>query len=163
MNGGLSSVSRMLLALIGLVAAAVFVSPQHAGGASVSGPESALRTIPILIGRKTIQARVADTDSTRQEGLLGWDTISDDTGMLLDFRIEGKYAIHMQGMKFPIDAVWIDQAGEIKLVYEDIPVNTGQIFPSMFPCRYCLELKAGFCKRFGVQTGQRVKLGVQAP
>ncbi len=163
MNGGLSSLSRFFLALTCLIGGAVLVSPHHAGGASVSGPESALRTIPILIGKKTIQAKVADTDLTRQEGLLGWDTITDDTGMLLDFRVDAKYAIHMQGMKFPIDAVWIDQSGEIKLVYEDIPVNTGQVFPSMFPCRYCLELKAGFCKKFGVQAGARVKLGVQAP
>jgi len=149
----------MFLAATCLIGGVLLVGSHHAGGSSVSGPESALQTIPISIGGKTVQARVADTDPTRQEGLLGWNTISSDTGMLLDFRIEGKYAIHMQGMKFPIDAVWIDQAGEIKLVYEDIPPNTGQLFPSMFPCRYCLELAAGFCKKFGVREGERVRLG----
>lgn len=163
MNGGRSSLSRVFVALACLMSGAMLVSSPHAQGASVAGPDSGLRTMPILIGTKTIQAKVADSDLTRQEGLLGWKSITDDAGMLLDFRIEGKYAIHMQGMKFPIDAVWIDQAGQIVLVYEDIPVNTGQIFPSMFPSRYCLELKAGFCKKFGVHTGARVKLGGEAP
>ncbi|MBI4965264.1 MAG: DUF192 domain-containing protein [Desulfomonile tiedjei] len=130
---------------------------QRTGNSNVSGPK--LHTISISLNRVTIRAVVADSDATRRQGLLGWDKITDDLGMLLDFAVPGQYAIHMQGMKFPIDAIWIDSDGTIKLVYEEIPANSGQIYPSMFPCRYCLEVNAGFCKRNQIKAGQKVRFG----
>jgi uncharacterized membrane protein (UPF0127 family) len=117
------------------------------------------RTISITLGNQTIRAVVADTDASRREGLLGWSQITEERGMLLDFAMEQQYAIHMQGMKFPIDAVWIDANGLIKLIYEDIAPNSGLIYPSMFPCRYCLEIKSGFCKKYGIKIGQTVQFG----
>jgi len=115
--------------------------------------------ISITLGNQTITAVVADTDASRREGLLGWSQITEERGMLLDFAMERQYAIHMQGMKFPIDAVWIDANGLIKLTYDDIIPNSGLIYPSMFPCRYCLEIKSGFCKKHGIKIGQTVQFG----
>jgi len=121
------------------------------------------RTISITLGNQAIRTVVADTDASRKEGLLGWDHITEDTGMLLDFGMQGQYAIHMQGMKFPIDAVWIDGNGAIKLIYGDCTPNSGLVYPSMFPCRYCLEIKAGFCKKYGIRIGQNVQFGAPKP
>jgi uncharacterized membrane protein (UPF0127 family) len=153
----LRSAQALLVAtILGLsFAAASTDEPQRAVSSAPVG--SQLKTMSISINRVTIRAVVADTDPTRRQGLLGWDRITDDLGMLLDFVVPGQYAIHMQGMKFPIDAIWIDSSGNIQLIYEEIPPNSGQIYPSMFPCRYCLEVKAGFCKRNQVKMGQKVK------
>jgi uncharacterized membrane protein (UPF0127 family) len=129
-------------------------------GPRARGHSESMRTVPITVGNRTIMAVIADTEPARIRGLLGWASIRDDTGMLLDFVTEGEYAIHMQGMKFPIDALWIDSTGAIKLVYEDIRPNSGMTYPSMFPCRYCLEINAGFCRRYGVKIGQSVRFGV---
>lgn len=120
-------------------------------------------TTLVILGGQTLRATIADTEKTLTEGLLGWSKISEKDGMLLVFSVPGQYAIHMQGMKFPIDALWIDTNGVIKLIYEDIPPNSGRIYPSMFPCRYCLEIKAGFCSKYGVKAGQTVRLGVSPP
>ena len=122
-------------------------------------PSQNLRSLSITLGSKTILAKVADNDSSRTQGLLGWSSINEETGMLLEFPFEADYAVHMQGMKFPIDAIWMDSKGVIRLIYEDIQPNSGQVYPSMFPCRYCLEVKAGFCKKFGVKIGQNVSFG----
>ena len=118
-----------------------------------------LRSVAVTLGSKTILAKVAEDESSRIQGLLGWTSINEETGMLLAFAVEGDYAIHMQGMRFPIDAIWIDSKGVIKLIYEDIQPNSGITYPSMFPCRYCLEVKAGFCKKFGVKMSQTVSFG----
>ena len=117
---------------------------------------SKLNVIPIQIGATTIKAHHANTIASRIEGLLGWDTITYEQGMLLDFDREGEYAIHMQGMKFPIDAVWIDRAKTIRLIYQNIQPNSGVTYPSLFKSIYCLGLKAGFCKKFNVEVGQKV-------
>jgi len=116
-------------------------------------------TVPITLGTKTITATLANTDSTRIKGLLDWSQIGEDQGMLLDFIRPGVFAIHMQGMKFPIDAVWIDSDGLIKLIYGQIQPNSGIVYPSLFKVRYCLEIAPGFCKKFGIKEGQKVILG----
>ena len=116
----------------------------------------------LTLGTATIAAVVANTEATRISGLLGWSSISDREGMLLDFGIARTYAIHMQGMKFPIDAVWIDSADKIVVIYHSIQPNSGLIYSSLVPAAFCLELKAGFCKQFGVKEGQRVRFGASS-
>ena len=147
--------SRILAAtLLTMLLAATSVvgdnSPQKGKG---------LPTIKLTLGTATIEAVVANTDESKISGLLGWSTISDQEGMLLDFGADGTHAIHMQGMKFPIDAVWINSAEEITLIYESIQPNSGLVYPSMVPAAFCLELRAGFCKKFGVRVGQKVLFG----
>lgn len=116
-------------------------------------------TIPITLGARIITATLANTDAARIEGLLGWAQIGEDQGMLLDFIRPGFFAIHMQGMKFPIDALWIDSNGVIKLIYSQIQPNSGIVYPSLFKIRYCLEIAPGFCKKYGVKEGQKVVFG----
>ncbi|MGC8604751.1 MAG: DUF192 domain-containing protein [Desulfomonilaceae bacterium] len=116
-------------------------------------------TVPVTVGGKTITATLANTDTSRAQGLLGWDQIVESQGMLLDFIRPGVFAIHMQGMKFPIDALWIDSNGVIKLIYSRIQPNSGIVYPSLFEVRYCLEIAPGFCKKHGVKEGQKVTFG----
>ncbi|MGC8907917.1 MAG: DUF192 domain-containing protein [Desulfomonilaceae bacterium] len=127
-------------------------------GQSTGQHPSNERRVSITLGGKTIHAVVADQEKTLLEGLLGWDRITDEEGMLLDFGRSGQYAIHMQGMKFPIDALWIDASGVVKLIYEQIQPNSGRIYPSVYSCRYCLEIQSGFCKRYGVKEGDKIRL-----
>jgi uncharacterized membrane protein (UPF0127 family) len=170
MNAGKSKEIKYMIHTIVLVM--LFI---HSGMLPVSGsPETVIfngfqlaqnsgekKTVSVTIGKKTLRAVIADRDKTRTEGLLGWGTITDEEGMLLDFSAPGQYAIHMEGMKFPIDAVWIDSKGVIKLIYEKIQPNSGRVYPSIYSSRYCLEVKAGFCERYGVQEGQTISF--QAP
>ncbi len=116
-----------------------------------------MQKVPVIVGGKTIRAVLANTTQSRILGLLGWNSIDEETGMLLDFIVDVDSAIHMQGMKFPIDAIWVDSKGEIRLIYQEIQPDKGLAYPSMVPCRYCLEVKAGFCKKYGVQIGQKIR------
>jgi uncharacterized membrane protein (UPF0127 family) len=135
--------------------------PSTAMSKQTSQGGAKLNIVSVKIGTTTVKAHHANTTASRIEGLLGWNSISYDQGMLLDFGREGEYAIHMQGMKFPIDAVWIDSTKTIRFIYENIQPNSGVTYPSLFKCLYCLELKAGFCKKFNVKVGQKVALGVE--
>ena len=130
-----------------------------AEGSTATPEKQKLPQVIVRLGGQSILADVANTDRSRTEGLLGWTDITENRGMLLDFGVEREYAIHMQGMKFPIDAVWADSAGEIKLIYDSMRPNSGLVYPSMFPSAYCLEIKAGFCKKYGIKIGQRMSFG----
>ncbi len=142
-------------------AAALAVSVPGISYSTDKDPDSShiglpFRSVPIKLGNKTVNAVVADSHQLRVQGLLGWASINEDAGMLLDFIVPGNYAIHMQGMKFPIDAIWIDSNGAIKLVYDEIPPDSGKVYPSLFSCRYCLEVQAGLCKKYGIKSGQNI-------
>ncbi len=113
-----------------------FAQERQLHNQSASGDQTYTKKISITLGEKTIKAVVADQEKTLLEGLLGYDSLTDDEGMLLDFGKPGQYAIHMQGMKFPIDALWIDARGVVKLIYEQIQPNSGRIYPSVYSCRY---------------------------
>jgi uncharacterized membrane protein (UPF0127 family) len=149
----------LMMILVGLI---VVVSGEAEPTQGADGAQTQLSSMPVTLGAKTLTAFVANEDWSRTEGLLKWNAINEEQGMLLDFVFPAKYAIHMEGMKFPIDALWIDAHGAIKLIYEDVSPNSGQIYPSLFPCRYCLELKAGFCKKYGIKMGQTVVFGSTA-
>ncbi len=149
--------SRTLITILASLIAGVAGNAEPARAAEEANTK--LSTMPVTLGTKTVTASVANDDRSRTEGLLPWNTITEDQGMLLDFVLPSEHAIHMQGMKFPIDAVWIDARGVIKLIYEDIKPDSGRVYFSYFPCRYCLELKAGFCKKYGVKAGQTVVFG----
>ena len=147
-----------LILLISIFAAVV--TAEERAGSVTAGPKTETPAIiPVTLGGKTIQAVVADTNKSRGRGLLGWETISEEQGMLLDFLREGNYAIHMETMKFPIDALWIDDRGTIRVIYDDLMPNSGLSYPSVVPCRYCLEIQAGFCKKYGVKMGDQVQFG----
>lgn len=151
----------LFFAMVAAILFAASSSPAQSNGHSDDHTVKALSTstVPITLGARTVAATVANTDTTRIEGLLGWAQITEDQGMLLDFIRPGFFAIHMQGMKFPIDALWIDSNGVIKLIYSSIQPNSGIVYPSMFKIRYCLEIAAGFCNKYGIKEGQKVKLG----
>jgi uncharacterized protein len=139
--------------VVGILLTIVWIGPLPA----LETPGGKMQTVAVSLGGKTIHAVLANTSESRMQGLLGWNSIDEETGMLLDFLIDAQSAIHMQGMKFPIDAIWADANGEIKLIYQDIQPDKGLTYPSMFPSRYCLEVKAGFCKKYGVRAGQKLK------
>ena len=64
-----------------------------------------------------IRAEVADTFAKRARGLLGRDGVPPREGLL----IPKCNAIHTLGMRFPIDAEFLDRAGKTTRVVRDIP------------------------------------------
>lgn len=66
-------------------------------GQSTGQRPSNERRVSVTLAGKTIHAVVADQEKTLLEGLLGWDRITDEEGMLLDFGRSGQYAIHIRG------------------------------------------------------------------
>lgn len=119
-----------------------------------------IRIAPVTVGNLKIRAVAAHTEKGLRKGFLGWERVSDDEGMLLDFVIESSYSIHMQGMKFPIDAIWADKLGVVNAVYHDIKPNSGVNYPSLSPSRFCLELKAGSAKKSGLRVGDKLEIGI---
>ena len=94
---------------------------------------------------------VADSAWTRSKGLLGRSSLDEDEGILL--RPGG--SIHMFFMRFPIDAVFLDDRLRVLRVAADLKPWR---MASKRRAKSVLELPAGRCARAGVVEGDLLTL-----
>ncbi len=118
--------------------------------------EEPMRKVLVSGDKGSVVAEIADTDQLRVTGLLSKKELKENQAMLLDFIRTGYYAIHMNGMAFPIDAIWMDETGKILTIYRNIQPDSPQVFPSVEQARYCLEAPAGSAARLGMEKGERL-------
>ena len=104
-----------------------------------------------------LSVRIADTPKTQAQGLSGTDSLPDDQGMLFVFPQDGTYQFWMKDMKYALDILWLDDAGHIVYIKENLSPDT---YPASFgptaPARYVLEVNAGFVAAHNVQLGDIV-------
>ena len=94
---------------------------------------------------------VADSFFSRLKGLLGRDALPQGEGLY----IVPCDSIHMFGMKFPIDTVFVDRDLAVLEVVADVPIG------GKASCRGAhgvLELPAGTAERLGVAKGDRLSM-----
>ncbi len=82
-------------------------------------------------------ARIAATMLSRMVGLLNRSNLASGEGLFLD----KCNSIHMIGMKFAIDALFLDKKGIVVGMLENFP--PGKISKVFFQAKSCLELPAG--------------------
>ena len=94
---------------------------------------------------------VADGFFSRLRGLLGRSGLEDGEGLL----ISPCWSIHCFGMKFAIDAVFLDKDYRIVSIHPDMKPGA---MASNRKARYVLELKAGEAARHDIQVGEQLKI-----
>lgn len=89
---------------------------------------------------------------TKLRGLLGTDTLPAGEGLYL----ERCNQIHMFGMRYAIDVVFIDKKSRvIGLCHE---IGPGRISPAYWNARGCLEVPAGTILDTGTQIGDEIEI-----
>ena len=119
--------------------------------------------VEVRIGRLVIQAELARTAEERALGLGGRDAMAPDAGMLFVFPQEHVPVFWMQGMRFPLDFIWISRDGRVVDLTEEVPppapgtpdAELPRYTPSA-PVLYALEVNAGVIDQAGVEVGDTV-------
>lgn len=111
----------------------------------------------IQIGGVLLKVEVQDTDSLREKGLSGRESLGENEGMLFVFDEPGRYGFWMKDMNFPIDIIWIDSERTVVEVTKEVAPDTfPKTFYSQKTVRYIVETKAGFTRENNVQPGDKV-------
>ena len=84
---------------------------------------------------------------TRLRGLLGRTSLADGEGLL----IAPSRAVHMYGMRFPIDVAFLDRERRVVATYSDLP--PGGRTKVHRRARFALELPTGTLARTGTVPG----------
>jgi len=96
--------------------------------------------------------RVADRAWSRLKGLIGKSSLDVGEGLLFT----ACQAVHMYGMRFPLDVVFMDESGTVVATYEDLePGHRTTVHRDAY---YALEVPSGTVGRTRTLVGDRVHL-----
>lgn len=113
--------------------------------------------IPIVIGSTTAQASLADSLPERIKGLSDTPYLPDGIVKLFAFGAEGEHSIWMKDMNYPIDIIWVEKAGSIVHIKQNVaPETYPESFASPKPAWYVIETPAGFVEKSGISVGDEV-------
>jgi uncharacterized protein len=98
------------------------------------------------------RAAVADNFWRRLRGLLGRSGLEAGEGLV----IRPCTSVHMLGMRFPLDVLYLDRAGTVLRALPDL--RPGQFGPVVWRSHVAVELPAGTIAATGTAPGDRVAL-----
>jgi uncharacterized membrane protein (UPF0127 family) len=119
----------------------------------------------VLIGdRVAVTVEVARTEAEKIRGLSGREGLAPAAGMLFVYDAPVRPVIWMQGMRFPLDILWIRDGRVVDLVREAEPPAPGeapQVFAPREKAQYVLEVPAGFAERYGIARNDPVEIRLE--
>jgi uncharacterized membrane protein (UPF0127 family) len=126
----------------------------HASG---DGGPSNLPTTKMQLGSKQFTLEVADTDATRQYGLMRRDSMPADHGMIFVFAREQELGFWMKNTRIPLDIIYVNSAGKVVSVKQMKPYDLTAV-PSGGAAQYAIELNKGAAEAAGVKAGETLTL-----
>jgi uncharacterized membrane protein (UPF0127 family) len=133
----------------------------------VAGPAWAaeLKTLEIASksGVHVFAVEIADTDASREKGLMFRKSLPEGQGMLFDFHEEQPVGFWMQNTYIPLDMIFIRGDGSILRIAENTEPLSTRIIPSGGPVRAVLELIGGSARKFGIAPGDKVAFPIFKP
>jgi len=124
-------------------------------------PQSGLRTVQMKIGSRDFTLEVADSDQSREIGLMYRDSMADDHGMIFVFADEDVRQFYMANTRIPLDIAFLDAGGTVVSVKSMLPLDL-RITSSDRPAKYAVEMNAGAAAAIGLKVGDRLVLPAPA-
>jgi len=99
---------------------------------------------------------IAETEASRERGLMFRDSMPADHGMLFLFDDQAVRTFWMKNTYIPLDILYFDQNYKLVSVQQRVPPCRSEpcaVYPSEGPAQYVLELNAGIADKLGVRPG----------
>jgi uncharacterized protein len=117
--------------------------------------------VNITVNGVELVADLAVTDEQKSNGLGIKDSLKENEAMLFPFSREDKHTFWMNGMKFPIDIIWLDNNKQVVHVEHSLdPCGPNSFCPTYTPREdslYVLETVAGFAQKYNITEGTSVE------
>jgi len=156
-----ASVRGRALALALLLLAGAPAQAQDQAQDQVRGQPQSLPTEPLAIhtrhGWVRFTVEVADTDETREIGLMFRKSLAPDRGMLFDFHAAQPVAFWMKNTVIPLDMLFIAADGRVVSIARHATPLSETPIPSGGPVLGVLEIPGDRAEALGVRPGDRVR------
>jgi uncharacterized membrane protein (UPF0127 family) len=137
--------------------ALLMLAPSH-GWADATDHDLKRESLQVVThhGAKRFQVEIADTDATREYGLMYRKSLPPNGGMLFDFKVPQPVAFWMKNTLIPLDMLFIASDGRvISIVRNATPMSETPI-PSGGAVLGVLEIRGGRAAEIGAEPGDRV-------
>ena len=108
-----------------------------------------------------VSVEIADSEATRQRGLMFRMSLAPGEGMIFVFDAPGFYPFWMKNTLIPLDMLWLDSLARVVSIARAVPPCKADPCPSYPPdadALYVVELVAGFARQHNVKVGDVLKL-----
>lgn len=144
-----------LKAISKTLAAAAAAFSLCASAQAQTGPQPALPTTQLSAGIHIIRAEVANTDASRQSGLMFRQELPGNDGMLFVFEQPDVQCFWMRNTLLPLSIAFIADDGTIVNI-DDMAPQTEDPHCAKKPVRYALEMAQGWFERHGITAGRKI-------
>ena len=100
--------------------------------------------------------KIANTEATREQGLMGVTHLAPDAGMLFVFDAPRLAAFWMRGTLIPLDMLFITADGVIADIHADAKPHDETPIRASVPVLSVLEIAGGMAKKRRISVGDRV-------
>ena len=111
----------------------------------------------------TLDIEIADTDSTRERGLMERPPLSDTQAMLFVFARAEPQSFWMANTPSPLDIVYVGADSAVVSIAKYTKPFSTQPLPSEGPAQYVIEVHAGWADAKGLVPGDKVRWTRNAP
>ena len=125
--------------------------------ASAEGASALIETSETI---RTVTVEVADTPQTRATGLMFHPPLGEERGMYFLFPSLGPQIFWMKNVPFALDILFIGADGTIVSITKNAPPCAEEpcpLYRSGKPIVAALELRGGWCDKYGVREGGKVE------
>ncbi len=105
----------------------------------------------------SIAVEIADTPRARATGLMGRRGLDDSVGMLFVHETDGPKSFWMRNTPTSLDIIFVSAAGRVIHIAADTRPMSDTVYSSKGPALYVVEVRAGFCVRYGVVEGTHIR------
>lgn len=120
-----------------------------------------LNTTEITIGNTTITAWIANTEQSRETGLMNISNLSERNGMLFVFDEPGVYSFWMKNTLVPLDILFVSSNMTIVNVQTMTPCTQDpcEIYSPPSMVKYAIEVNGGFADEYNITSGDQIVIG----
>ena len=114
-----------------------------------------LQVVELSAGRHRLEAEVAHTPKTIQNGLMHRRSLPEHRGMIFVYAKDALHCMWMWNTFIPLSVAFLDAEGRI-LNIEDMVPQTLDIHCAASPARFVLEMNRGWFADRGISPGMRI-------
>ena len=106
---------------------------------------------------KLVDIEIADNEQERNQGMMYRTSMPYDQAMLFIMEYERPQSFWMHNTKMSLDIIYVNGEMEIVTIYKHTQPYSKSPIPSFEKAKYVVETSAGFCDKYGVEKGDRIK------
>lgn len=134
----------------------LFAVMSATGAEPAPAPAPSPKMSTLHIGMHHIQAEIADTQQSREHGLMQRTHLCEHCGMLFVFEEAAKHGFWMKNTPLPLSIAFINAQGIIINIIE-MQANTTTIHQAQEDALYALEMNRGWFAVRGIKRGDVIR------